>query len=182
SRIDTYFYGSAERRKYPFDIGYAYAQALSAFTLVLMFSVVVPLILPLGILYFCFRYQVDKYNYMFHVYADLDFNSNGTLAVTAIKYMLFAVSFMQFAMAGFFLSQDDTWMPVAGGFMLFFSLMSWVTLLCYSVVPPESISAREASRLKNSEGVQVLLPRQRQELREAYRQPCGIASVCDCAV
>ncbi|CBZ53423.1 hypothetical protein NCLIV_032100 [Neospora caninum Liverpool] len=129
SRIDTYFYGSAERRKYPFDIGYAYAQALSVFTLVLMFSVVVPLILPLGILYFCFRFKVDKYNYMFHVYADLDFNSNGHLAVTAIKYMLFAVAFLQFAMAGFFVSQDDTWMPVAGGFMLFISLVSQADVL-----------------------------------------------------
>ncbi|PFH38599.1 hypothetical protein BESB_009410 [Besnoitia besnoiti] len=180
SRIDSYFYNSTEAKKYPFDIGYAYAQALSVFALVVMFSVVMPLIMPLGVLYFCFRFYVDKYNYMYHVYANIDFNSDGRLAVTAIRYMLFAVSFMQFAMAGFFISQDDPWLPVGGGLMLLMSLMSWLALLCYSIVPPESIRARQAARRKSGEGIPILLPRQRQELREAYRQPCGAASLCDC--
>ncbi|PHJ15266.1 transmembrane protein, partial [Cystoisospora suis] len=50
-----------------------------------------------------------------------------------------------FAMAGFFITQDDRWMPAAGGLLLLLSLISWIVLLCYSIVPPGTIESDDFS-------------------------------------
>lgn len=61
------------------------------------------------------------------------------------------------------------------------SQISWIVLLCYSIAPPGSIEEASSARLaRSTEGVQILLPRQRRELRDAYTQPCGFSSTCDC--
>lgn len=67
-----------------FDLGYHYAFAVVAFTMIFIFSASAPLIPVFGFLFFTFKYYIDKYNFVF-VYPT-EFISRGIFANAVSKY------------------------------------------------------------------------------------------------
>ncbi|TNV83763.1 hypothetical protein FGO68_gene13698 [Halteria grandinella] len=81
-----------------FDYAYFFAFNLSAFIIVLVFSVSAPLISILGLCYFTIRHLVDKYNFLY-LYPK-EFDSNGGLSLVLPRYLAFALFFFQVCMCG----------------------------------------------------------------------------------
>ena len=54
-----------EFQEWFFNIGYSVPYNASIFTLVLSFSTIVPLVLPLGSVFFYIKYLFDKYNLIY---------------------------------------------------------------------------------------------------------------------
>jgi len=92
-------------RRWPFDFGFWYACCLSAFYICISFSVVVPLILPCGTIFFFLKYYLDRYNFAHGVFA-VDMESQGALARAVEKYMWSGISFFHFCMSGAFIVQE----------------------------------------------------------------------------
>lgn len=62
--------------------------------MVISFGVVIPLVMPLGCLFFTLKYFVDKYNFLFGVWK-VEQESAGAVAQIALRYLLAAVAFLQ---------------------------------------------------------------------------------------
>ena len=85
-----------------FDLGYNFAFSITIFTVVYIFSASVPLISFFGFLFFVFKYNVDKYNFVY-VYRT-EFESTGTFSEAVMKYTTFGFLLFQLIMCGLFTS------------------------------------------------------------------------------
>lgn len=85
---------------WPFFTGTQTAMQISTLTVVLMFSTVVPLILPIGALYFGMQHAVDKYS-LIHVRRRI--KGRGSIARTATHATMVSLLLYQAGMSGFFL-------------------------------------------------------------------------------
>ena len=86
-----------EFKNWFFNIEYSVPYNASVFTLILMFSTVVPLILPLGSIFFYVKYMLDKYN-IIYVCPD-QFESAGKISRNkTINYSIFAIILYQISM------------------------------------------------------------------------------------
>ncbi|GAB9467815.1 hypothetical protein Gpo141_00005150 [Globisporangium polare] len=85
---------------WPFFTGTQMAIQISMITIVLTFSTVVPLILPIGMLYFGMQYAIDKYS-LLHVRPRI--KGRGSIARTATHATIFSLLIYQGAMSGFFI-------------------------------------------------------------------------------
>lgn len=164
---------------FEFDFGYWYALSLSLFTLVLLFSVVVPLLLPLGALFFCLKYLIDRYNFansIFHI----SMESNGKVARIACKYMLFSIAFFQFCMSGFFLLQNNEPLMLAGMLLFVISTVSMILVVSHtmehmtSFTTDSSPASQPGHQMKGflTEAVEELTELEVSILKEAYKHPC----------
>lgn len=90
-------------RKWAFDFGYWYAFHLSVLALCLIFSVDLPMIPPLGCLFFTAKYMVDKYNFAFAVWK-VTAESAGAVASTVCSFMFSFQSLFLFLMASYFVT------------------------------------------------------------------------------
>ncbi|CEG41424.1 vacuolar protein sorting-associated [Plasmopara halstedii] len=88
-----------------FYTGTQSATQISTLTIVLMFSTVVPLILPLGTLYFLMQHVVDKYS-LLHVRRRI--KGRGSIARTATHGTCVSLLLYQGAMSGFILERGTT--------------------------------------------------------------------------
>ncbi|VWU52074.1 conserved membrane protein, unknown function [Hepatocystis sp. ex Piliocolobus tephrosceles] len=114
-----------------FDFGYWYGFNTTMLALILTFSVAVPLILPLGSLYFFLRYYIDKYNLIYEV-CKTNLDSHGAIVKTAIKFMLFSVAFFQIVMFIFFSQANDSFILVGKNILFLSSSITTLLLLCRS--------------------------------------------------
>ncbi|KAG7385431.1 Transmembrane protein 63C [Phytophthora boehmeriae] len=89
----------------PFYTGTQTAIQISMLTVVLMFSTVVPLILPLGTLYFAMQHAVDKYS-LLNVRRRI--KGRGSIARTATHATCVSLLLYQGAMSGFILERGTT--------------------------------------------------------------------------
>lgn len=89
----------------PFYTGTQTAMQISTLTVVLMFSTVVPLILPLGTLYFVMQHGVDKYS-LLNVRRRI--KGRGSIARTATHATCVSLLLYQGAMSGFILERGTT--------------------------------------------------------------------------
>lgn len=85
---------------WPFFTGTQMAIQISMITIVLTFSTVVPLILPIGMLYFGMQHAIDKYS-LLHVRPRI--KGRGSIARTATHATIFSLLIYQGAMSGFFI-------------------------------------------------------------------------------
>lgn len=85
---------------WPFFTGTQMAVQISMITIVLTFSTVVPLILPIGALYFAMQHAVDKYA-LLHVRPRI--KGRGSIARTATHATIVSLLIYQGAMSGFFI-------------------------------------------------------------------------------
>jgi len=104
-------------RKWSFDFGFWYAACLSAFFLCLSFSIVAPLILPCGCLFFIIKYYIDYKNFERGIVC-VNMESQGALARAVVNYLWLGLAFYHFCMSGFFIVQG---FKVLGGFLFFTS-------------------------------------------------------------
>eukprot|EP00697_Spironema_sp_BW2_P003159 gnl/Spiro4/14227_TR7649_c0_g1_i1.p1 gnl/Spiro4/14227_TR7649_c0_g1~~gnl/Spiro4/14227_TR7649_c0_g1_i1.p1 ORF type:complete len:772 (+),score=193.42 gnl/Spiro4/14227_TR7649_c0_g1_i1:61-2316(+) len=88
-----------------FDYSSNYPEIMCIFTIILIYSVAVPLILPFGILYFMLKHNIDKYN-MYQVHERKEYASALTTTRTVIYYIFFSLAAFQLSMSGFFYVQE----------------------------------------------------------------------------
>ncbi|KAL4577721.1 hypothetical protein LXL04_013832 [Taraxacum kok-saghyz] len=94
--------------KQAFDFAQYYAFNLTIFALTLIYSSFSPLIVPVGAIYFGYRYVVDKYNFLF-VYRVRGFpaGNDGRLMDTVLFIMRICVDLFLVSMVLFFLVRGD---------------------------------------------------------------------------
>lgn len=95
--------------KQTFDFAQYYAFNLTIFALTMMYSSFSPLAVPVGAVYFGYRYVVDKYNFLF-VYRVRGFpaGNNGRLMDTVLSIMRFCVDLFLLSMLLFFTVKGDS--------------------------------------------------------------------------
>ncbi|KAL3527253.1 hypothetical protein ACH5RR_011909 [Cinchona calisaya] len=95
--------------KQTFDFAQYYAFNLTIFALTLIYSSFAPLVVPVGAIYFGYRYVVDKYNFLF-VYRVRGFpaGNDGRLMDTVLFIMRFCVDLFLLFMLLFFSVQGDS--------------------------------------------------------------------------
>ncbi|KAI9109739.1 hypothetical protein K1719_019369 [Acacia pycnantha] len=101
--------GSSPAPKQQFDFAQYYAFNLTIFALTLMYCSFAPIVVPVGAVYFGYRYVVDKYNFLF-VYRVRGFpaGNDGRLMDTVLWIMRFCVDLFLLAMLLFFSVQGDS--------------------------------------------------------------------------
>ncbi|XP_050387557.1 CSC1-like protein At4g35870 [Argentina anserina] len=95
--------------KQTFDFAQYYAFNLTIFALTFIYSSFAPLVVPVGAIYFGYRYVVDKYNFLF-VYRVRGFpaGNDGKLMDTVLSIMRFCVDLYLLAMLFFFSVHGDS--------------------------------------------------------------------------
>ena len=95
--------------KQKFDFAQYYAFNLTIFALTLIYSSFAPLVVPVGAIYFGYRYMVDKYNFLF-VYRVRGFpaGNDGRLMDVVLGVMRFCVDLYLVSMLLFFAVQGDS--------------------------------------------------------------------------
>ncbi|KAL1824983.1 hypothetical protein DCAR_0313089 [Daucus carota subsp. sativus] len=95
--------------KQTFDFAQYYAFNLTIFALTLIYSSFAPLVVPVGAIYFGYRYVVDKYNFLF-VYRVQGFpaGNDGRLMDTVLSIMRFCVDLFLLSMLLFFSVKGDS--------------------------------------------------------------------------
>ncbi|KAK4419680.1 CSC1-like protein [Sesamum alatum] len=95
--------------KQTFDFAQYYAFNLTIFALTLVYSSFSPLVVPVGTIYFGYRYVVDKYNFLF-VYRVRGFpaGNDGRLMDTVLGIMRFCVDLFLLSMLLFFSVHGDS--------------------------------------------------------------------------
>lgn len=83
-----------------FPCGYWYAWTLSIFVLTLTVGFILPTILPLGCMFFFFRYWVDKYNITTKRYAWGPVDLHGILGSAVVRKIRVSVAFLWSAVGG----------------------------------------------------------------------------------
>lgn len=123
--------------KQTFDFAQYYAFNLTIFALTLIYSAYAPLVVPVGAVYFGYRYIVDKYNFLF-VYRVRGFpaGNDGRLMDTVLSIMRFCVDLFVLSMLLFFSVKGDSTKLQA-----IFTLGVWVI---YKLLPSDSDSFQAA--------------------------------------
>ncbi|KAK2656930.1 hypothetical protein Ddye_009982 [Dipteronia dyeriana] len=95
--------------KQTFDFAQYYAFNLTIFALTMIYSSFAPLVVPVGAVYFGYRYVVDKYNFLF-VYRVRGFpaGNDGRLMDTVLCIMRFCVDLFLLSMLLFFSVHGDS--------------------------------------------------------------------------
>ncbi|XP_010266881.1 PREDICTED: CSC1-like protein At4g35870 [Nelumbo nucifera] len=95
--------------KQNFDFAQYYAFNLTIFALTMIYSAFSPLVVPVGTVYFGYRYVVDKYNFLF-VYRVRGFpaGNDGKLMDSVLCIMRFCVDLFLLSMLLFFSVQGDS--------------------------------------------------------------------------
>ncbi|XP_074308459.1 CSC1-like protein At4g35870 [Silene latifolia] len=95
--------------KQKFDFAQYYAFNLTIFALTMIYSSFAPLVVPVGAIYFGYRYMVDKYNFLY-VYRVRGFpaGNDGKLMDTVLSVMRFCVDLYLVSMLIFFSIHGDS--------------------------------------------------------------------------
>eukprot|EP00743_Colponemidia_sp_Colp-15_P010510 GILK01011581.1.p1 GENE.GILK01011581.1~~GILK01011581.1.p1 ORF type:complete len:435 (-),score=70.25 GILK01011581.1:217-1395(-) len=151
------------RERVRFDFGYSYASVLSILSMVIVYSIAVPLIVPFGFLFFLLKYTIDKYNFL-HIYT-VDFESRGDLGKIVYKYCIFVIALLQFIMSGFFVLQASPGFIAVGSVLFAVSLVTMVLLACFPGISFMEIHKR--SRRARA----ATMDMEQNKLRDAYMHP-----------
>lgn len=88
---------------YAFDLGYHMSYGLTTFAIAMLFSTLVPYVPVFAMLFFLFKYYVDKYNLCF-VY-NTEFHGGGMIKRRVVPLSIFNVILYQLINVGFFASK-----------------------------------------------------------------------------
>lgn len=101
----------------PFQVGYEYAYLLALLSMTLLFSTVVPILVPFGILTFATKHLVDRNN-LVYVYTSTT-HSNAAMVRVVLTQVVIGTAFYQLAMFSFFLfSKADIAKAIVAGLLL----------------------------------------------------------------
>ncbi|XVF59840.1 hypothetical protein PTKIN_Ptkin07bG0307800 [Pterospermum kingtungense] len=123
--------------KQTFDFAQYYAFNLTIFALTMIYSSFAPLVVPVGAVYFGYRYVVDKYNFLF-VYRVRGFpaGNDGRLMDTVLCIMRFCVDLFLLLMLLFFSVKGDSTKLQA--------IFTLGLLVIYKLLPSDSDSFQPA--------------------------------------
>lgn len=123
--------------KQTFDFAQYHAFNLTIFALTMIYSSFAPLVLPVGAVYFGYRYIVDKYNFLF-VYRVRGFpaGNDGRLMDTVLSIMRFCVDLFLLSMLLFFSVRGDSTKLQA--------IFTLGVLVMYKLLPPTSDASQPA--------------------------------------
>ncbi|TYJ10126.1 hypothetical protein E1A91_A11G186500v1 [Gossypium mustelinum] len=123
--------------KQKFDFAQYYAFNLTIFALTLIYSSFAPLVVPVGAVYFGYRYVVDKYNFLF-VYRVRGFpaGNDGRLMDTVLSIMRFCLDLFLISMLLFFSVKGDSTKLQA--------IFTLGLLVIYKLLPSDSDSFQPA--------------------------------------
>ena len=99
---------------YAYDLGYHMSYGLTTFAIAMMFSTLVPYVPAFAVVFFLFKYYVDKYNLSF-VY-NSEFRGTGVIRKKVIPLSIFNIIMVQIVNVGFFAGkqgQGFLWFGVA---------------------------------------------------------------------
>ncbi|KAL9378158.1 hypothetical protein Peur_029493 [Populus x canadensis] len=134
--------------KQTFDFAQYYAFNLTIFALTLIYSSFAPLVVPVGAVYFGYRYVVDKYNFLF-VYRVRGFpaGNDGRLMDTVLCIMRFCVDLFLLSMLLFFSVQGDS--------MKLQAIFTLGLLVLYKLLPSDNESFQPAllERIQNVDSI-----------------------------
>ena len=85
---------------YAYDLGYHMSYGLTTFAIAMMFSSLVPYVPVFAMIFFMFKYYVDKYNLSF-VY-NSEFRGTGVIRKKVIPLTIFNIVMVQIVNVGFF--------------------------------------------------------------------------------
>ncbi|GAB5361764.1 hypothetical protein AAMO2058_000740600 [Amorphochlora amoebiformis] len=108
----------SEEGVWEFDFGYFYGARLTIMGLVLLYSVLVPFLAPVGAVYFLLNYWTDSYNLRRGVYT-VSFDSNGGLPLSVVGYSKWYVALFLLCMSCYFTVQGTLGFLVMGVILLF---------------------------------------------------------------
>jgi hypothetical protein len=136
--------------KQTFDFAQYYAFNLTIFALTMIYSSFAPLVVPVGAIYFGYRYVVDKYNFLF-VYRVRGYpaGNDGRLMDTVLSIMRFCVDLFLLSMLLFFSVRGDSTKLQA-----IFTLGLWVF---YKVLPSDNGDEFEPALLQSMQSVENLI-------------------------
>jgi uncharacterized protein (DUF3820 family) len=121
---------------------------LTIFALTLIYSSFAPLVVPVGAVYFGYRYVVDKYNFLF-VYRVRGFpaGNDGRLMDTVLCIMRFCVDLFLLSMLLFFSVQGDS--------MKLQAIFTLGLLVLYKLLPSDNDSFQPAllERIQNVDSI-----------------------------
>ncbi|XP_042457121.1 CSC1-like protein At4g35870 [Zingiber officinale] len=131
--------------KQTFDFAQYYAFNLTIFALTMIYSLFAPLVVPVGAIYFGYRYMVDKYNFLF-VYRARGFpaGNDGKLMDRVLCIMHFCVVLFLLSMLFFFSVRGDSTKLQA--------ILTLGLLFVYKMLPSRS----DAGRPSLLEGIQTV--------------------------
>ncbi|XP_010683040.2 CSC1-like protein At4g35870 [Beta vulgaris subsp. vulgaris] len=137
--------GTSPVPKQNFDFALYYAFNLTIFALTMIYSSFAPLVVPVGAIYFGYRYMVDKYNFLF-VYRVRGFpaGNDGKLMDTVLSTMRFCVDLYLISMLLFF--------SIHGDVMKLQAIFTLGVLVMYKLLP----SASDGFQPAILEGVQTV--------------------------
>eukprot|EP00471_Norrisiella_sphaerica_P010635 CAMPEP_0184501752 /NCGR_PEP_ID=MMETSP0113_2-20130426/48471_1 /TAXON_ID=91329 /ORGANISM="Norrisiella sphaerica, Strain BC52" /LENGTH=778 /DNA_ID=CAMNT_0026890629 /DNA_START=259 /DNA_END=2595 /DNA_ORIENTATION=- len=157
--------GSDVDRPWEFDFGYFYGARLTMMGLVLLYSVLVPIIVPFGAIYFLFNYWTDGHNLRSGVYT-ISFDSNGALPLSILRYVLWYVTLFLFTMSCYFTVQGTLMFFVLGMMLLMLGAVS----LCCTMLPwrpdPSELEEDFTDGLNNSNGNKLCMGRRKEAEEE----------------
>ena len=107
-----------------FDFTYEYSRVLSVFSIVLVFSVATPVIIPFGCLFMGVKYWLDKYNLLF-VYR-VEPLAGKNLQGLVLMFIVMILGITQLINSGLFLASGVGFLAFFGGL---FALTGLVTVI-----------------------------------------------------
>ena len=90
---------------YAYDLGYHMSYGLTTFAIAMMFSSLVPYVPVFAMIFFMFKYYVDKYNLSF-VY-NSEFRGTGVIRKKVIPLTIFNIVMVQIVNVGFFAGKQS---------------------------------------------------------------------------
>ena len=146
----------AAEEEWEFDFAYNYSERVTVFGVVLLYSAIVPLVLPVGALFFALSWWVDKHNLSNSVYK-IQASSNGRLAAAVSRYLLVYVALTEFAIGSFFMVQGTPgW--YAMGVLLWVATIGTLIMYCTHVFKfkPRSIVEEEDAAIQEAQGRHIV--------------------------
>lgn len=140
---DVYKVGKIEYKDQLFDVGYTMGHIAAVFTIILLLSTAVPLLLPFGAIFFLTRFTVDKYN-LIYVYPKNYQSYEGKSRHKLPIFLLVAVTLYLFIMGCIFISSTLHWSSYTIVFT--FAVLGAMFILWFLKRPDRRLERKKRSR------------------------------------
>ena len=141
---------------YGYDLGFHFSYSLTTFAIAMMFATLVPYVPIFAMLFFFFKYYVDKYNMAF-VY-NSEFRGTGITRKKVVPLSFFNIILVQLVNIGFFagkMGKKFLWFGVAVIVFEILTFMLYVTYLGFSKYW-KHMNSREKQYMISNENVEKL--------------------------
>ena len=108
--------------KWYFEIGYQQSFSIAIFSVTFVFAWIIPLIVPVGCLFFFLKYYIDKYN-MVYGYR-IEYEADAYIRKVVWTFAILSITFYQMGMGFVFIITGDDDMIILAFLLFLFSILS----------------------------------------------------------